>query len=426
MNKQASASSWFKLDNAGKLYPAIRSSSWSSLFRMTVYLNEAVEPELLQKAVNDILPRFPTFSVQLRKGIFWYYLEPNPHSFKIIADSGYPCKTLNLKEKGQYLFRVLYYKNAISLEFFHALTDGTGAMIFTKTLVAQYLRLLGVSIPLTGDFLDINSPPSKEEFEDVYNKMPLPKIKKSRKESKAFLFPSTKDLPGTLHIISGSIPLVHLKEVSKKHGATITEYIVAALIYTIYQTQQAGHHQKNRPVKVSVPVNMRKFFPTKTLRNFSYFVNPGIDPKYGEYTFEEIIQEVHHFMGYYTNAKFLYSSSATNVASEKNLFIRLCPLPIKNLIMRLVFIQTGEKTVTTTFTNVGSFTVSPQMQEHIKDFELILGPAYTARSNINGLSYKDQMKITFSRNVYDPLIEKPFFQFLIKQGIPVHIQSNWR
>ena len=94
--------------------------------------------------------------------------------------------------------------------------------------------------------------------------------------------------------------------------------------------------------------------------------------------------------------------------------------------MRLVFIQTGEKTVTTTFTNVGSFTVSPQMQEHIKDFELILGPAYTARSNINGLSYKDQMKITFSRNVYDPLIEKPFFQFLIKQGIPVHIQSNWR
>ena len=415
---------WYKLDNAGKLYPAIRSSTWSSLFRPTISLYKEVDPSILQQAVEDILPRFPSFSVQLRKGFFWYYLEKNPQPFLVISDHGYPCKPLKLKENSQYLFRVLYYQNTISVEFFHALTDGTGALIFTKTLVAQYLRLCGITIPNSHGVLSLSSSPCINEVEDAYTKLPLPKIKNSRKESKAFLFPAKRNLLGQLHIISGTIPLSIMLSTAKSHGVTLTEYIVSILIFTMYKSQQQGTYQKKRPVKVSVPVNMRKYYPTETLRNFAYFVNPGINPQYGEYSFEEVLIEVKNFMKYHINPKFLFSSIATNVASEKNIFIRLCPLPLKNLIMQMIFIQTGEKTVTTTFTNVGAFTLSPQMEEHIKDFELVLGPAYTPRSNISGISYKDQFKITFSRNIDEPFIEKPFFQFLIKQGVPVKIQSN--
>ncbi len=419
-----SSSQWFKLDNAGKLYPAIRSSTWSSLYRLTISLYQSVNPEILQKAVESIRPRFPSFFVQLRKGFFWYYLEENPQPFTIFPDRGYPCKPLKLKENHQYLFRVLYYQNTISVEFFHALTDGTGAMIFTKTLIAQYLRLLGIDIPVSEGILALDFPPSLEEVEDAYSKLPLPTIKNSRKESKAFLLSAKRNLLGELYIISGIIPLSDLLTAARAHHATITEYIVSTLIFTIYQTQQHYPSKKKKPVKVSVPVNMRSFFPTSTLRNFAYFINPGIHPGYGHYTFEEVLKEVQGFMKYYLRPKFLFSSIATNVASEKNLFIRLAPLPIKNLIMQLIFIQTGEKTVTTTFTNVGSFLLPPQMESHVKDFELVLGPAYTPRSNISGISYKDSFKITFSRNTNNPDIEKPFFQFLIKQGLPVKIQSN--
>ena len=131
-------------------------------------------------------------------------------------------------------------------------------------------------------------------------------------------------------------------------------------------------------------------------------------------------------MRYHINPKFLFSSIGTNVASERNLFIRLCPLPIKNLIMRFIFIQTGEKTVTSTFTNVGSFTLPEEMALHVDGFEVLLGPAYTAKSNASGSSYQDKMKISFTRNTYEAELEKNFFQFLVKQGLHVTIESNWR
>ncbi len=419
-------STWFKLDNAGKLYPAIRSSAWSSVYRMSVYLKAPVDPALLQKAVEITLPRFPSFSVRLRQGFFWYYLEKNPLPFIVQPDNRGICSPTSFKENNDYLFRIFYFNNVISVEYFHALTDGSGAIVFIKTLTAQYLNLLGYPIPSEKGILNISAPPLAEETDDSYARLPFPKIRKSRKEAKAFRFPFAKEMPRSLHIISGSIPLSPLKHIAKKHNVTITEYIVSAMIYTIYQAQQKGSYQKNKPVKVSVPVNMRQFFPSKTLRNFAYFVNPGIDPKYGQYTFEEVLQEIHHFMRYHINPKFLFSSIGTNVASERNLFIRLCPLPIKNLIMRFIFIQTGEKTVTSTFTNVGSFTLPEEMALHVDGFEVLLGPAYTAKSNASGSSYQDKMKISFTRNTYEAELEKNFFQFLVKQGLHVTIESNWR
>ena len=48
----------------------------------------------------------------------------------------------------QCAFRVLVYKNRVAVEFFHALTDGTGALVFVKTLLAEYLsEKYGLSVP---------------------------------------------------------------------------------------------------------------------------------------------------------------------------------------------------------------------------------------------------------------------------------------
>ena len=42
------------------------------------------------------------------------------------------------------------------------------------------------------------------------------------------------------------------------------------------------------PVKVLIPVNLRKIFNSGTLRNFVLYASPSIDPRLGEYTFEEL------------------------------------------------------------------------------------------------------------------------------------------
>lgn len=415
---------WFRLDNAAKLYPAIETSRWSSLYRMSFLFHEPIDPAALQQAVEDILPRFPAFAVRLKRGFFWYYFEENPKPFVVKADEGHPCMPMKRSENNGYLFRVLYDEYRLSVEIFHALCDGTGGIIFIKTLAAQYLRRMGYTIPATHGILTLDETPDPEETEDAFSRLPLNGIKASRKETTSYHLPATKEPPHTLGIISGRVPIDLLLEKARSYGVTITEYVAAAMVYTIYQTQQKSRRDKNLPVKISVPVNMRKYFKTKTLRNFSFFINPGIDPKYGTYTFSEVLEEIHGFMRYQLNAKFLLAGIATNVSSERNPLIRIFPLFIKNLVINGVFRWVGDKGIATTFTNLGNIALPPEMATHIKTYEVLLGPAATPRSNCGGASYGGEMGFFFTRNIRETTLEREFFRFLVEEGLPVTVESN--
>ena len=111
------------------------------------------------------MPRFPTFAVRIRKGAFWYYLEhnsaPGPFLKEDVSD---PCQPVRFKEDNGWLVRFYYYRNRISIEVFHALSDGGGAIVFFRTLLAEYLRQTGVDIPAGNGVLDLNEPPREEEM----------------------------------------------------------------------------------------------------------------------------------------------------------------------------------------------------------------------------------------------------------------------
>ena len=414
---------WFRLDNAGKLYPAIKNSRWTSLFRMSVALNEPVDPVALQQAVNDILPRFPSFAVRIRMGLFWYYLEENTAPFSILRDEGHPCIRMRWKENGGYLFRVLYHDRRISIEVFHAIADGSGGIVFLKTLAAQYLRRRGLFIPSTDGVLDIDEPPEKEEVEDAYSRLPAG-YKAKRKEIRAYHLPATREIYHTLHLTVARISVEALKKAAKAYGVTITEYLTAVMIFVIYRVQQSGKRDKASPVKVSVPVNMRGFFPSKTLRNFSFFINPGIDPRMGSYAFEEVLRLSHYYMRYHLNEKFLAAGIATNVASERNPLIRVCPLFLKNLIINGIFKRVGESGVSATLTNLGAMALPKEMLPHIAHVEVILGGASTGRCNCAAISLGDEMTLAFSRNIRESTLERELLRFLVNAGIPVLVESN--
>ncbi|NLP48868.1 MAG: hypothetical protein GX345_08020 [Clostridiales bacterium] len=71
--------SWFKLDNAAKIFPGQNSGRWSNIFRVSLALKQKIDPSLLEKALDDVIERFPCFAVRMRRGFFWYYLEANKH-----------------------------------------------------------------------------------------------------------------------------------------------------------------------------------------------------------------------------------------------------------------------------------------------------------------------------------------------------------
>lgn len=415
---------WFKLDNAAKLYPAVSNAQWSSAFRVSVELYETIDPDRLQKAVNHVMKRFPSMKVRMRTGLFWYYLEENEADLLVQPDIGHPCMPFHFKKDNGYLLRVFYFRNRISAEFFHSLTDGSGGLVFIKTLAVEYLRLGGKKVEFDHGALNLRNAPKQEETQDAFLKMPLPKVRISRKESAAYHFPATAEIPHTLRIIAASIPCEKLRSQAKALDATITEYLTAVMLWVAYQEQEKENPQKKLPLRVSVPVNMRAFYPSATLRNFSSFVNPGIDPRLGDYTFEEIVRETHAFMRYTVNPKLLSATIATNVADEKNLLVRLVPLTVKNLIINGIFRRAGDKLVTATLSNLGRTEKPTGGERLIRRFEFQLGVPATPLCNCSAISNGDELRLVFSSNIRETTLPREMLRFLVERGIPVTVESN--
>ena len=131
---------WMPLDNAAKIYPAAARKSWSNMFRLSATLTEAVDVEILQSALDVTVRRFPSIAARLRRGVFWYYLQQLAKAPQVMDEHSYPLTRMSRQEMRRCAFRVIVYKKRIAVEFFHSVTDGTGGMIFLKTLLAEYLQ----------------------------------------------------------------------------------------------------------------------------------------------------------------------------------------------------------------------------------------------------------------------------------------------
>lgn len=421
---------WMRLDNAAKIYPASMRRDWMAMFRLSATLAEPVDPEVLSAALARTLKRFPWFAVRLRRGMFWYYLEHNDAPPILEEDVRNPCMPMRAKNSRGYAFRVRYYGNRIAVEIFHVLTDGTGGLCFLKTLVAEYLTLrYGVTIPRGGDILDCDAPPDPGEMEDGFLAC-AGSVTRSRSEPDSFHLKGTRERDGFIHVTTGMLPVEALKARAAEKGVSLTVYLTAVLILAFDAIQRRRHplRRANRlkPVKICVPVNLRRFFPTQTLRNFANYVNPGIEPSYGVYTFDEVLEIVTHQMGMELTPKVLGAKFTTNVRSEQNAVLRVTPLFLKDLAMRAAFYMTGDKKTATCFSNLGNATLPEEMALFVTRMEFMLGPLSRNPVAIGTLSYGGTMYINITRTIRESELEREFFTRLVKLGLPVKIQSNER
>lgn len=416
---------WYKLDLSAIVYPTLQRKDFSSVYRLSVLLKEEIRPEILQQAVDMALPRFPTYKAAIRKGVFWRYLEPNDRPGPFVQpDIKNPCMPMSFKANNRYLVRVYYFGRRISLEAHHSLGDGSGAMCVLQTITAVYLRLLGYEIDNGGYVLDIDSEPIAEELEDAYMKYANAQVRPPRPEEKTYRVRGTKEPFYTLNIIDGILSVSQVMEVAKKYNATITEYLNAVLLYALMQKQEKDRHLKLRPVKIAMPVNLRRFFPSITLRNFITMIYPGIDPRLGEYSFEEIVAHVHNYMRYYINEKFLRGDITTNAATQSNPFIRVVPLFLKDMVVRSFYSRVQDKNSSAGLTNMGVMKTPENMKEHIERFDIYMGQPFSTRTNCAIISFEDILTINFASSIIEADVERYFFRKLVRDGIHVKIESN--
>ncbi len=417
---------WFRLDNAAKIYPAANTRRWSGMFRLSISLKEKVNPDILQTALEKTIVRFPSFNIRMRRGFFWYYFDSNEkRKPRLRKDVNNPCLPIGWNDDEGFLLRVYYYEKRIAIDYFHSLTDGTGAMVFLKTLTAQYLKQMGKDVSYTDGVLDVTQEADEREFEDAFMKFADSKVKSRVKEEKAYHIKGTKLSHGDISIITGVIPLESIKELAKKNKATITEYLAALLLYSYYQEKlREGLYKKPSHISISIPLNLRNFFDSPTNRNFSLYLNPSIDTMMGEFTLEEIILQIQYFMKSNLNKKTLNAMMTQNVKIEKNIFIRIAPLFIKKLMMSIAHKIFAYRPITASISNIGIVKLPKDMEEYVERIEFLLGAAKNRTPNMAVVSYQDTLVINITSMIEEREIERFFFTHLIKEGVPVKIESN--
>lgn len=412
---------WDKLDNTANLFPVIAGESMSNVYRISVTLTELVDPDLLQEALDIVLPKFDGFNLRLQKGIFWYYFEENGNPApKVKEENTYPCRFIEQNKNKHYLFRVTYFKYRINLEVFHVLTDGMGGINFLKELTYQYLRLCHPEIrEKVGDDLNCGTSLNREDsFIKNYRKS----SSKPYQTQKAYLVKGEKLLPGEFGVMHGYMKIPALKEVCHRYGVSINEYLVGVFVYSVYQECLKGM-PSDKPIRVAVPVNLRPYFASNTTKNFFVMVSAEFHPTKEDYTFEEILQTVHESLKAQINKENLEKLFSYNVSNEKVWIARIAPLFLKNLAMKIVYTQSALAN-TTTITNIGNITVEDIYKPYVEMFHAFL--AMSKGQHIKGTicSYGDTLVFTFSYDLQDTGIQKAFFRKIAADGIEVQLDSN--
>lgn len=419
---------WFKLDNAAILFPTFASGTISTLFRLSMSLDEPIRLSTLEEALARVHPSFPYFNVELHAGAFWYYFEMISRPPRVLPDSKYPCMNLRLRDRGRYLFRVRAYDRRVAVEFSHILTDGTGASIFLKSLVAEYLRLRGAMIAEDPTIFRPGRVPEDEEFEDAFKRWCDPGLPWPEKEGRAFHLPSALERRGVYRVVSGVMPLGPLLSLARERRVSLTEFLAAVQVAALQDLWEGLSPRERRRgpalLKLMVPINLRKPFPSKTMRNFSLFALPGIDRRLGHYEFEEIVAEVHHSMRLEGTPRNVARQIARNVTSTRNAFVRALPLFLKVLGGRALYKSFGELLYSSCLTNLGAIELPEGMRERVTRVDFVSAPAPLTRSNCAMLSYGGKVYLSFGRLARESEFERLFFTRLRRLGIAVKLESN--
>ena len=411
------AQSWFRLDDAAKIYPVSMRHGEMSVFRLSVTLKKEVIPELLQMALTFTIKRFSAFATTLKRGFFWHYLDSTKRCFVIQKEENIPCQSLKVSESGSQSFRVLYYNNRVSVEFFHVLTDGSGALEFVKSLINEYLRLTGVIIKDQNNIININDNPDSEEYANEFRR--VEKIP----DSSGLINKIANQMTGELSKIS-PCRILHfkmnpqkLKEVAKGYNLTVTAYILSLMFIACKNATENYEGE----FSIQVPVNMRKFYKSKTLRNFSMYcgirlpinqINDlnSIKDEVVEQLKQKSTKEEMHKMAYST--KKLIKS------------IGFIPLIIKQPIAKFISGIVGEHAFTSTLSNLGVIELSDEFKEYIQDMEFTLNTSTINRASCGLITYNDVTTLSITKKTKDPSFENKLYELLLKDEIELIVEGS--
>jgi len=462
---------WYELDAFAKTYSSIISEGRTTCFRLSALFSENIDLEILKNVVISLEKKYPFYNSELKKGIFWNYLQQKKTHFMIEEEKTYPCTDIQKDNP----LRIIYFNNKLSIEIAHFLTDGKGAALFFKDLIEEYLekryflenfekdkknnliyktekkkeieiekinKIINFGKKINKNEKDFENKKSeknffektrellgndsglknsqKNEYVDLYEKY-MRKVSKETTIKSAFHLPMKILEKGQYHITTGEIDVESLKEESKKYGTTIGKYLLSVYFKILLDR----YSQAKNPIVIGVPVDLRKIFEETTYRNFFINITPSMDASLGAYSLSEIITYLDNYFALKITKKEFYKSIYKAMNPIQNIIIKSVPYLIKRMFFPFIFDYYGERGYTTGFSNLGIFKVNKKYEKYLKGFRFLPPPSKRCKIKMGVVSDFNKVYVNFGNLTANYDIERDFFVYLRKRGIKSKIITNY-
>ncbi len=408
---------WYELDNAAKIVPSTTRGADTRVFRISCELKEEVDGTLLQMALDQTVPDFPHFSSVLRRGLFWYYLDSSNLRAVVQQENLPACSALYKNGRRTLLYRVNYYRRRINLEMFHVLTDGTGAMSFLKAIVCHYLELAhGIEYTEAEETSGVKDRES-DAFSRYYEtgKKGAPREKDP---ARAYHLQGERDENLESHLLEGTVSTVRFLKAARDRGTTAAAFSTALFMEAILDGMSV--RDRKLPIVLSVPVNLRNYFPSETARNFFGVINVAFRPEDYDGTLDSILRVVQESFQRQLEQDQVALTMQGYSKLEHNIMIKAVPLAIKNLVISMVNSRV-QKGITGTVSNVGRVTLPEPFVPYVEQFSCFMA-APDVQISIS--SFGNRMCFGIASPFEAHPVFMRFFRKMIALGIDVEIASN--
>lgn len=396
------------LDTAGVVFALAFSDDHRSLARFTVVMSEGVVVPTLQAALDQLRTRFPAFYVRLCHDRHRFYFETVDEAPRIVSedDAGEPL-FMTLDELKRCAFRIIVGGNRIILEYSHAVTDGYGAGVFLKSLIAAYLnRQYGLSIPAgLGIHLD-DEAPGEDEIADAYLSLPGASGKLTDL-SRTYTLKGEHEAKTRITVLSFKTDA--LRASAATYQVTLTALLAAVITASLFDWQRQRRSKKT--IRLAIPVNLRNHFPSHTLRNFMTSINIDAGQLNRDMPFAALCRSFDRQLKAKVNKMNLAALATSYTKSANSTFVAALPLSFKRSVMRTFFrLYRGGNCLM--FSNLGAWQMPPAMVPYVKQCSVAYSTKPGAPYTCCVVSVGNDLTITLTRNFKEPVLESRIPQFL--------------
>lgn len=198
-------------------------------------------------------------------------------------------------------------------------------------------------------------------------------------------------------------------------------FLTALLLAFMTEAAHAASDESRGDISIQVPVNMRKFCPSKTLRNFSMYCSvrtPWAEAGEAERLLPDITLQL--------SERALETAMRGMLASTAEL-VRLLgrvPLAVKRPAARIAYGFLGERAFTSTLSNLGAAKLPPEVEAHVEKLDFVLGTGERARAACAMVTLKGLALLSVTKLTDDKTFETRLLSLLEGAGVPVKLSGS--